>query len=117
MAEALLSLGRALLLTVAVEAPAAWLCGLRSWRGQGVLLLVNIITNPTLNLILAALELTGAHAVRSPFDPALMALECVVVIAEALMLKAALTLPPKKAFLIALAANAASYLAGVVALW
>lgn len=117
MAEALLSLGRALLLTVAVEAPVAWLCGLRSWRGQGVLLLVNVITNPLLNLTLALAAMAGLHTVRSPFDAALIALECVVVMSEALMLKAALALPTRKAFLISLAANAASYLAGALLLW
>jgi hypothetical protein len=107
----------ALLLTIAVEAPVGWLLGLRTWRGQLVLLLANVITNPLLNLIINMLATFGAYTVKSPFDPLLIALECAVVAVEALLLKVAAGKTAGRAIVISIAANASSWLAGALLLW
>jgi hypothetical protein len=113
---ALLGLAETLLLTVFVESGVGWLFGLRAWRPQGMLLLVNVITNPLLNLIIKALAAAGLHAVRSPFDPLVAALELIVAAAEAAMLRALLGLKPGRAIALSAAANAASWLAGALLL-
>jgi hypothetical protein len=113
---ALLGAGAALLLTALVEAGVGFLFGLRAWRPQAMLLLVNVITNPLLNLLLKALAVTGAYSVRSPLDPLVAALELIVVAAEAAMLAALLGLRPGRALALSAAANAASWLAGFLLL-
>lgn len=112
-----LSFGEALLLTVAVEAAVAWLLGLRSWKEQVVLLLVNVITNPSLNLLVNALAFFGVYAVRSPYDPMLLLMEAAVVVGEAATLRLALKKSPARCLLISLAANLASWLTGALILW
>lgn len=117
LAGALWGFCAALAITVAVEAAIAWLFGLRTLRKQLILALINVITNLTLNLLINMLAYLNIHAIVSPFDPALIAFELVIVSIEALMLLQALGLPGKNAFLLSLAANAASFLAGVLILW
>jgi hypothetical protein len=115
--QAILSLGSALLLTILIEAAVAWLIGLRTWRGQLTLLLINVITNPTLNIIINLLAYFHIHAMKSPFDPLLVALELAVTVSEAILLRLALDIPPKKAVVLSIAINTVSYLAGVWILW
>jgi hypothetical protein len=109
--------GSALLLTILIEALVAWLLGLRTGRGQLILLLVNVITNPLLNLIMAGLAFFAVYTIQSPYDPLLIALEVLVVAAEALMLRAALGLSTGKAIMLSTAVNTASWLAGALILW
>ena len=110
-------LGAALLLTIVVEAPVGWLLGLRTCRGQLVLLLINVITNPLLNLLINALAYFGAYTVKSPFDPLLIVLECAVVAIEAILLKVALGKTAGRAAALSIAANASSWLIGALLLW
>jgi len=49
--DVLINLGAALVVTLAVELPCAALFGVR-WRGLWVVALVNLITNPVMNLLL-----------------------------------------------------------------
>lgn len=115
--QALWSFASALLLTIAVEAPVAFLLGLRTWHEQAILLLINVITNPLLNLLINALAFSGAYVVKSPFDAVLITLEIIVIAAEALLLKTALRRSLARAAVISLAANTASWLAGALILW
>ena len=114
---ALLAVGKALLLTILIEAPVAWLAGLRTRQGQLTLLLINCITNPLLNLLIAALAVFRVYRIAMPFDGLLIALELAVVTAEALLLRFILRLPWHRAALISFAANATSYLLGALLLW
>jgi len=107
----------ALLLTIVVEAPVGWLLGLRTWHGQLVLLLINVITNPLLNLLINALAYFGAYTVKSPFDPLLIGLECAVIVLEAMLLKVALGKTAGRAAALSIAVNASSWLAGALLLW
>jgi hypothetical protein len=115
--SALGSLGAALLLTVATEAAVGWLLGLRTRRAQLLLLLINTVTNPLLNLLLGSLAFFGIILVRSPFDPLVIALECVVIAAEAALLRATLRLPIGRSALVSALTNGASWLLGVLILW
>lgn len=115
--QALWGFASALLLTVAVEAPVSWLLGLRTWREQAVLALVNAVTNPALNLVLTMLAYFGAYTVKSPFDPLLAALEAAVIAVEAGIIRAALGRSLARSAAISAAANAASWLAGALILW
>lgn len=107
----------ALAITVAVEAATAWLFGLRTWRKQLVLALINVITNLPLNLLINILAFFNIHTVMSPFDPLLIVFELIIVSIEALMLHRVLNLPGKNMVLLSLAANTASFIAGVLILW
>lgn len=117
LATAILGLFTALALTIAVEAAAGWLLGLRDRHSQVVLLLINVITNPALNLLLAALAYFHIHIVASPFDPALLLMEAVVIVAEAALLRLTLRLSLLRSAAVSAAANAASWLAGALLLW
>jgi hypothetical protein len=117
MADVLKGLGAALLLIAVVEAAAAWPLGLRTWRAQGMLLRVNVITNPALNILLAALGYFGVYTPRSPFELPLMAAAFAVATLETVLLRAALGLPVWKAAAVSFAINAVSYLAGAFLMW
>jgi hypothetical protein len=115
--NALWALASALLLTIAVEAAVGWLLGLRTFRGQLVLLLINIITNPLLNLAIQTLAHFGIYAMKSPFDPLLIGFECAVIAAEAALLKAALGKTTGRAVALSVAVNLSSWVAGALILW
>jgi hypothetical protein len=111
------SLASALLLTIAVEAAVGWLLGLRAFHGQLVLLLINVITNPLLNLAIQTLAYFGLYAVKSPFDHLLIGFECVVIVAEAALLKVALGKTAGGAVALSVILNLSSWLAGALILW
>jgi hypothetical protein len=52
-------LGPPLLLTVLIEVPVGWLCGLRSRRAVSAVVLVNVVTNPVLNYLLLVFSLSN----------------------------------------------------------
>ena len=98
----------ALALTVAIEAAAAFLCGVRTGRGQLVVLLANVITNPLLN---AALLLVSFFLSPSLYYWFLAPLEVAVVLAEGRIYQT--TLRPKlNPYLLSFLLNAASFLLG-----
>jgi len=103
----------ALLLTIAIEAAVAWLFGFRTLRPQLALAGINCLTNPALNLLLLVLAARGVQAQL----PLVALLELGVVVVEWRLLVYALGGPPRRLFLLSLAANAASFLAGVVLFW
>lgn len=115
--QALAGFAAALLLTIVVEAAAAWLLGLRTGQAQLILLLINVITNPLLNLALTLANALGLFTVVSPYDPVLLVLEAIVIATETLLLVQAVKLPRNQALLITLVANTASWLAGALLLW
>lgn len=101
-----------LALTVVIEAAAAFICGVRTRRGQFTVLLANIITNPLMNSILTAVSFLISPAAYYYF---LVPLEIAVVLAEGLIYKK--TLPIKmNPFLLSLILNVCSYFIGTLIL-
>ena len=82
----------------------------RSWRFVYYSLLVNLLTNPALNvLLIAAASLLGASA----YIPALIALELLAVVAEALVYRKLCSYSIQKAFAFSALLNAASFALGL----
>ena len=77
----------ALLLTVLIEAALAFLLGVRTWYGQGIVLLVNMITNPLLNAVLTVVSFYISPAAYYWF---LVPLELLVVFTEGRIYKSML---------------------------
>ncbi len=98
----------ALALTIVLEAALAFLLGVRAWYGQGVVLLVNVITNPLLNAILTVVSFYISPAAYFWF---LVPLEILIVFAEGRLFKSTLTLR-QNPYLFSLVLNAGSYLLG-----
>lgn len=110
------ALGYALLLTLAVELPAAALVfRLRSRRELSRVALVNVLTNPVMNLLLALeMTLAGSDSIADPWSAVtLAALELAVFIAEWALL--ARLLPERRALAPAISGvlNAASLAVGL----
>ena len=103
----------ALLLTLAIEAGVAWLFGFRSLRSQLTVALVNVITNPILNVLLLLLAWLGVDVTLWLIS----LLEVSVVAAEWGLLVYAFGKPKGRLFALSLAANAASFLAGILLFW
>jgi hypothetical protein len=102
--------------TLAVELPVAALLGLRSTRALAAVAAVNLLTNPTLNLILLALfGGTGLGAASAAFWPTLAALEVAAVIVEWRLLLWVLGGSPRRLLLVCAALNASSFAVGLAA--
>ena len=98
----------ALVLTVAIEAAFAFLLGVRTGRGQLVVLLANVITNPLLN---AVLTVVSFYLSPSAYYYFLIPLEIIVVLAEGRIFKSTLQLKMNP-YLFSFLLNAGSYLIG-----
>jgi hypothetical protein len=112
----LLSLGRPLVLTIIVElAIAAGALGLRRPLELAVLALINVITNPALNMLLAfAMATTGSTSLRDPLVAGVLGLlELAVVLVEWRMIAWALPELRSRALGIAIITNAASLIVGL----
>ena len=92
--------------TVAIELGVAVLLGFWNPRQLGAVALVNLITHPTLHVVL------WTFGWWQP--PVLLALEVVVFFAEGALLMRLLRLPATKALLVSAAMNATSALLGLV---
>jgi hypothetical protein len=103
----------ALLLTVVIEGGVAWLFGLRATWSQLSLAMINCITNPALNYLLLVLAWRGIAVTL----PLVAALEVLVVLVEWGLLVYVFENPKGRLFTLSLAANMASFLAGVVIYW
>jgi membrane-bound ClpP family serine protease len=103
----------ALLLTLAIEGCVAWLFGFRRRRSQLAVAMINVITNPVLNLLLLVLAYLGLDVTLWLIFP----LEVVVVAAEWGLLVYAFGDPKGRLFVLSLLANAASFLAGILLFW
>ena len=101
----------ALLLTIVVEGIVAWLFGLRTKRELLTIALINVITNPLLNYLIA---------VNSYFHLILqttiliLCLEVAIVLVEWRLLVWVLRQSTQKMLLLSFVMNACSYLAGLL---
>lgn len=98
----------ALVLTVLIEAALAFLLGVRTRYGQGIVLLVNVITNPLLNAVLTVVSFYISQAAYYWF---LVPLEFLVVIAEGRIYKSMLQIKMNP-YLLSFLLNLGSWLIG-----
>ncbi|HTX90850.1 MAG TPA: hypothetical protein VMC09_06500 [Anaerolineales bacterium] len=103
----------ALLLTVAIEGAVAWAFAFRTVRAQLAVAMVNCLTNPALNLLLLILAWLGVKVGLPPVT----ALEVGVIFVEWGLYIYAFGGPKRRLFVLSLAANAASFLAGLLLFW
>lgn len=105
------SLLAALALTELIEVPLG-LAFFRERRAVLPLFLVNLLTNPLLNAILSAVTFLSPYAALR--TAVLVLSEIAVVPAEGVLLHAMLGCPRRKAFLVSLFTNAASFTVGLL---
>ena len=103
----------ALLLTLAIEGGVAWLLGLRTCQFLLAVTMINMITNPILNLLLLVLAYLGMEVTLLP----VVLLEVLVVLAEWQLLVYVFGDPKGRFFVLSLLVNAASFLAGILFFW
>ena len=105
-----LSMAVCLGLTIALEAAAAFLLGVRTLHGQTTVLLANIMTNP---LVVSLNVLAAMYFGRAGYYGSLVVLEAAAFLAEALVYRRD---PPcrRNPFLLSALLNGFSYLSGVV---
>lgn len=103
----------ALLLTVVIEGAVAWLFGFRTARSQLTVAMINCLTNPALNFLLLVLAWQGI-AVTFPL---VALLEILVVAVEWRLLVYVFVKPKGRLFSLSLAANATSFLTGLLLFW
>ncbi len=103
----------ALLLTIAIEDGVAWLFGFRSARSLLAVAMINCMTNPALNFLLLVLAWLGVEVTL----PLIVPLEVVVVVVEWRLLVYVFTNPRGRLLYLSIAANTASFLAGVLLFW
>lgn len=101
---------RALALTILIECAAAWLLGLRTKRDQTTVVLVNLLTNPLVVSLGAAVSVwIGIRAVR----PVTLVMEAAVVIIEGAVYRKTL-ITDRNPYAVSLICNLASFLIGEV---
>ncbi len=98
----------ALVLTVVIEAALAFLFGVRTRYGQGIVLLVNVITNPLLNAVLTVMSFYISPAAYYWF---LVQLEMLVVFTEGRIYKSMLQIKMNP-YLLSFLLNLGSWLIG-----
>ena len=98
----------ALVLTVMIEAALAFLFGVRTRYGQGIVLLVNVITNPLLNAVLTVVSFYLSPAAYYWF---LVPLELLVVLAEGRIYRSMLQIKMNP-YLLSFLLNLGSWLIG-----
>ena len=98
----------ALVLTVVIEAALAFLFGVRTRYGQGIVLLVNVITNPLLNAVLTVVSFYLSPAAYYWF---LVPLEMLVVFTEGRIYKSMLQIKMNP-YLLSFLLNLGSWLIG-----
>ena len=111
MIEYLKFSAEALLLTIVIEGIIAWLFGLRSNREILTVLLINVITNPLLNYLIAV---NGYFHLISQITVLILCLEMSVVLVEWRLLVWVLRQNAKKMLMLSFVMNACSYLAGLL---
>lgn len=114
MIEYLKLAAAALALTVAVEGLFALIFGLRSRNQLLAILVINVITNPALNFLVALNNYLGFINQNLIL---LLCLEVIVVFIEWKLLVYALQLKTGRAFLFSVILNTASFLAGLLIFW
>ena len=101
---------RALIITIIIEGACAWTLGVRDMKGQKVVLLANLMTNPIVVSVGAAVVLFAGNEYLFPVT---MALEICVIVAEAIVYKYALDYD-RNPWLLSLLCNVASYIIGEI---
>lgn len=95
--------------TVVIEGVLAFVCGVRKWKDQLIVFLVNVLTNP---LLVSLGYLILFRFGRTGYDVATAVMEITVVFVEGLIYKK--MLPDRKhPFLLSLLLNAGSFLIGL----
>ncbi|MDO8847101.1 MAG: hypothetical protein Q7W51_01760 [Coriobacteriia bacterium] len=114
------SLGTSLAITLVVELAvvAAWF-GMRAPRELAVLGLINVATNPTVNLLLAAeMAASGSRSLADPVTAATLAvLEVAVVLVEWQVLARLLPEWRGSALRMSVVMNVASFGVGMLVVW
>ena len=103
----IVSLVISFLITVVVELAVGWLLGLRDRRSLVIIFLVNVVTNPSLVLILNLFSLRGV-----PPWYLIAGLEAAAVAVEAFFYHKCLSRCPIHPLLLSLILNGISYLGG-----
>jgi hypothetical protein len=110
-----MSEAEALLISMAIEGPVAFaLVTLANWPSRGALhvgaasTVATAVTHPQMWTL--AIWSYG----RFPYWPAILAIEALVVVVEAALIAWMARLPPARAGIVSLAANAASFLFGLL---
>lgn len=107
----IIKLGYALLLTILIEeAVAVFFFGSR-WVGYVLVLLVNVATNPVINVVYQWLN---TYYRIPPYGLIVIVLELAVVWVEYRLISHGLNGRSKRWFFLSLAANSASYAAGLI---
>ena len=101
----------ALVLTIIIESAVAWLFGLRSRRELLTIVLINVITNPLLNYLIAV---NNSFSLISQTNILIWCLEVIVVFTEWRLLVWVLRQNSKKMLLLSFVMNACSYGAGLL---
>ncbi len=109
--ELLVHFGSALLLTIVLEEAVAVFFFGTKWIGYLLVLLVNVVTNPVLNIIYRWIYLIYPVP---PYSLVIIVLEMVVVWAEYRLICHGLNSNEKRWFFLSLAANTFSYTIGLV---
>lgn len=100
-----------LLLTIAVEAGIAYICGIKQRKEQRMLLLCNLLTNPLLNLALYAKQYFSG--IPFPFY-ALLLFELLIVFAESFLLHFLCGAKNRRFLPVSFLCNAASFGVGLL---
>lgn len=100
----------ALVLTVSIETPAAWLLGYRNRNEIIAVALASVITNPPMNYIIAVCAAFNLVKIDVPL---VIALEAAVIAAEWRILLYALGGDSRRHFKTSLLINTASFIFGV----
>ena len=101
---------RALALTVLIECVTAWVLGVRRARDQMTVALVNVITNPLVVSIGAAVLFLGGH---DTFKISMIVMEISVILVEGAIYKKKLSCKVNP-FMLALICNGVSYTCGEI---
>ena len=100
-----------LLLTIAVEAGVAYICGIKQRKEQRMLLLCNLLTNPLLNLALYAKQYFSG--IPFPFY-VLLLFELLIVFAESFLLHFLCGAKNRRFLPVSFLCNAASFGVGLL---
>lgn len=101
----------ALTLTCLIESATAYILGYRTLQIYIIILLINVITNPALNLIMQIVYLFVASKMALGW---VITLELLVVILEWRILAYVYPENSKKMLLLSATMNAASYIGGII---
>lgn len=101
---------RALLVTIIIECLCAWIIGIRDKHNQKIIICANLVTNPLVVSLGAAIRYFVGNVL---FYPLTIALEMVAVVVEAVVYKKYTTIK-RNPYLVSILLNLASYIIGEI---